>query len=341
MEVQRFYGMTLKPVSYRLICSPFAFMECLISPALLVLRGASQDHILTCSIQIIITEGPLAGKKVLVLQDLQAFRFLELPAEIRNMIYSHLFEDGREVQIGTYKPHGKPRRPVSPTFRTPGWGTKPQGAVWDSENGKWDGQEHSSHAILRVCRQLLSEAAPVAYGGNIYGATRFCDLNLFLTSIGSMRRFLRHVRLPNRQHGSSSAVLVFKALRDALDLRSVIVSHTNACDARTRTWYSYYLVVTPKVLAHWLRPILNGIVERQLAVNEAAETDVLDIVKIDCVEANRWRVDIEYVCARCNAGDGGVCTRIDCAIPCKDRATHVAELQKKFRSAIAKALDME
>lgn len=45
------------------------------------------------------------------------FRFLDLPAEIRNMVYDVLFEEPGPVIIDTFKKKGRGQRAVRESFR--------------------------------------------------------------------------------------------------------------------------------------------------------------------------------------------------------------------------------
>jgi len=101
---------------------------------------------------LFINNGPLKGKHVLVLEPPQPFRFLDLPPEIRTMIYGFLFEENEPISIIRFKIRGMPRRLVISSFMEV---EKHRGLQWDAKVGTWINQPPSKLALLAVSKQLL------------------------------------------------------------------------------------------------------------------------------------------------------------------------------------------
>ncbi|KAK1807760.1 hypothetical protein LTR12_017892 [Friedmanniomyces endolithicus] len=169
---------------------------------------------------VIIREGPFKDHKVLVLDPFtQSFRFLELPPEIRTMVYVIKLKGTiATVNVSTYKPNHRPRRPCSVTFRD-----KFQHGEydWDPVTCEWLGMERSFTSLFRVNKLILAEAASVFYS-NTFNFESTKAMLLFLETIGSMRPYLRHLRLEG-VHAYDDRVrrAIFGLLESAKDLRTI------------------------------------------------------------------------------------------------------------------------
>ncbi|KAK5676315.1 hypothetical protein LTS10_011127 [Elasticomyces elasticus] len=140
---------------------------------------------------VILREGPFTGHHVLVLEPYTEppFRFLNLPPELRVMVYKVLLQEPAPIQIWSYKPTHKPRRSCRATFRD----VKLHGKLdWMAQTGKWVGQPPIYvRSLFRVNKQIFNEAAPVLYNMNTFTFQRARDLRVFLNTIGAMREHLR------------------------------------------------------------------------------------------------------------------------------------------------------
>ncbi|TLD25891.1 putative lysosomal cobalamin transporter [Venturia nashicola] len=141
----------------------------------------------------------------------QSFPFLKLPAELRNRIYHLALVPDDPIQLTeTVK---KNRRHVA---------TRTQRSVL---------QQRISHNILRTCKQVYYEAAPVLYGQPIefsdpYGHGQTA-LVCFLSQIGKHgARMLQTIILDSVKVGKVSAFAhpVFTLLIDAVNLKELRIN---------------------------------------------------------------------------------------------------------------------
>ncbi|KAK0365501.1 hypothetical protein LTR02_004629 [Friedmanniomyces endolithicus] len=169
---------------------------------------------------VILREGPFKDHKVLVLEPFtQTFRFLDLPPEIRTMVYGMMLKGTTAtVIVSTYKPNHRPRRPCGVTFRD-----KLQHGEydWDPVTCNWLGMERSFTSLFRVNKLILAEAASVFYS-NTFDFESTKAMHLFLETIGSMRPYLRSLRLTG-VHAYDDRVrrAIFGLLESAKDLRTI------------------------------------------------------------------------------------------------------------------------
>ncbi|KAK0919185.1 hypothetical protein LTR57_010936 [Friedmanniomyces endolithicus] len=106
---------------------------------------------------VILREGPFKDHKVLVLEPFtQTFRFLDLPPEIRTMVYGMMLKGTTAtVIVSTYKPNHRPRRPCGVTFRD-----KLQHGEydWDPVTCNWLGVHAYDDRVRRAIFGLLESA---------------------------------------------------------------------------------------------------------------------------------------------------------------------------------------
>jgi hypothetical protein len=130
------------------------------------------------------------------------FRFLDLPPEIRNIVYNLLF----------------PVEDMCIEFASQ------QRVPWCSETSEGNTIGLAGLAILSASRQMLEEAAPVAYGNTRFLTFNLIELRKFLERIGDMRKHLTQISLLCNVYHKSVALVVVKMLRRAKNLRKLTFS---------------------------------------------------------------------------------------------------------------------
>lgn len=190
----------------------------------------------------------------------------------------------------------------------------------------------SPQALLRVCRQIFKETAPIVYGKNCFTFWDLGDADLFLERIGSMRRFVRHVKNSTDGYRATHIRSVFKQLEDASDLRSIRFYHTTLCPDT----YNWYRGTTPELMAQLAAPLLYAVARKAVKQNRELSVDVRDIIRV-------LQTPEEHTeCYQCGAGREDKCNHWGgCRVKCADRGAHREELQQRVRSAVAKALKMD
>jgi len=121
------------------------------------------------------THGPYAGLHVLVLQpepdENEKFPFLDLPAEIRNMIYSLVLErSGYHIHLS-----GKHSGTIQTRWYKPGCGYI----------SRWDRPYSSS--LMRVNKQISAESSPYLFSRHIFEFNDSTMMQRFFEYIGSER----------------------------------------------------------------------------------------------------------------------------------------------------------
>lgn len=91
-------------------------------------------------------------------QDAHTFSFLDLPRELRDLIYAYTFHVSGTIFIYTKDPTQPERRVRAKIVRHRNIGKPEPQSVY----------KHISMGLLRTCRQLHAETAPVLYGDNIF-----------------------------------------------------------------------------------------------------------------------------------------------------------------------------
>ncbi|KAF9700372.1 hypothetical protein EKO04_002053 [Ascochyta lentis] len=112
-------------------------------------------------------------------ENAQHLSILDLPQELRDLIYSYTFH-----VHGAIMPYGNNPSPMDYTLRAFIVRHKTHG-----ENRRISVYKHISIGLLQTCRQLHAECAPVLYGDNIFrvGVNSFNDLAL------AYHQLIRHV----------------------------------------------------------------------------------------------------------------------------------------------------
>ncbi|KAM3423827.1 hypothetical protein BST61_g1226 [Cercospora zeina] len=181
-------------------------------------------------------EGPLRGLNVLLLEpSTEHFPFLDLPPEIRQMIYDELFLDLGGISITPLRRKHHEHRAVS-IDRFSGTSIE-----YSSSTGTWSKKPPSALGLLAVNKQIYQEAASTLYG-NVFKFGNFSICQTFLHGIGGMRGFLRNIRFHRFAYMKTKARAVFFKLREAKRLRSL---QLNVRDVSSeRDWYGSVRAVT-------------------------------------------------------------------------------------------------
>lgn len=172
------------------------------------------------------------------------FRFLDLPPELRNGIYSLLLGDEDSLELAS---KDRKRRGVT---------LKPTDNIHPN--------------ILRTCHQIYVEATPILYGNNTFSfkhdATSRVNISNMLTQLASGLRYIRHFRL----HTTSLVVLqrVSFMLGAAKHLESLTIMGLpdDLSDGK---------------LAHALWPLLTAAMESRREITDRRMVPVEDLVRIE------------------------------------------------------------
>ena len=278
---------------------------------------------------MIINEGPLKGRHILLLEPVivtEYFRFLALPPELRTMVYGFLFEEKAAITFENCKPVGKPRRPVRAGFRY----FPHQGMTWSKDDGKWIGQVPSNHSIMRVNKQLLQEAAAVAYGTNTFSFSDTNDLKIFVDTIGDMRAYLKHLEI-RTGYNTRKARSAFYSLRSAKALRSITIFHGLLCKQQVPMWYSQRYHTTIEGLVFDATSVLSLLHRGKKP--SANVTNVLDILRVgwdkaDCLNCKNSTSENVRTCTKCYS----------CETKCNKMKEACEEMTVSIRELVAKEL---
>lgn len=257
------------------------------------------------------------------------FRLMDLPPEIRNLIYSFMVEaDDCKVRITTSKKVHEPRRPAL------------GGGKWDAGSKRRVAPSALYSTILRTSKQVLREAAPILYGTNHFSFNGFGTLQIFLDRIGSMRKYLRFIRMDTSGFQRSKVRTSLNMLKDATDLRMLSFDHENLCLDKVPY---YFHKVTLTTFTYFVRPFLKALHRARLGSNN--EMSVLDVIKIEwerCIKCKESAPDfpVDVECRRTNTRPSFWANN-ECHVVCKDLEAHCKEVEQKCRKAFAKELNIK
>lgn len=149
---------------------------------------------------IYVTEGPLKGKKVLVIEEL-SYNLMSLSPELRVMIFRHLLVRGAKIVIG---------RPRDQTFLVNG--TNRLSRRWTGHYEAIPEKRLNGFNLMLVSKAIREEAAEVVYGCNVFELRGARAAQQFLADIGDMSFFLRHVSLANIRPTSAGGQVLIRSL---------------------------------------------------------------------------------------------------------------------------------
>lgn len=149
------------------------------------------------------------------------FRFLDLPPEIRNMVYKEVLHSGLVV----HHAHSNDRFFGSRPCQCGDWAAH-KFHIWRDDRELPSVDPNKLLAVLSVNRQIYSEAVPVFYGENEFIFANLSMLHNFLKNISLPRRqALRDVTVRYGYPGywtndSKVATAAFRLLKDSIPLKS-------------------------------------------------------------------------------------------------------------------------
>lgn len=250
------------------------------------------------------------------------FRFMDLPIELRKMVYAELMVDAQDVECETIKVYkGSSRRAVRKGFTNT---NAHRGLEWNKTAKKWIGQPHSNFMILRVCAEVNEEAAQVAYGSNRFRFYDATHMAIWLKGIGGMRHHLRVLHLSGG-YRDVKMPSIFRALRNATNLRIFSIEH----DAITR----YKATILPKaatIATHCSKMVKHLQHAKRFRLRHQGVLNIVQIVS-----------EYSKHCYDCKRGHKCSMYRRCCKVACKDLPDHVANLNAAVRSILAKKLGFE
>ncbi len=275
-----------------------------------------------------LTHGCQPGNQAILVQPFQPFRPMDLPMELRTIIYNLVLikPTPTPIQIVSFKVPSRDRRPVQ---RGRQLRIGHEGLTWDKQQGKWLRMAPSSLAITQVNREVSAEALEVVYGSNTFVFPETSDMDTFIRTIGSNERFVRYHEVPGESSWTDKrSSKIFRSLPPLANLRSIKINHRVVCSTLRAvggvTFDGFISDVMP-----FLRALHNTIRQKDLSYT------VLDVVKF---------VQDAQVCSGC--GTGGHCRYRSvmgtCQVPCRgaqmDR--HCEELQGRLTALLVKELEI-
>ena len=136
----------------------------------------------------------------------QPFRFLDLPAELRNRIYDLLVVTHKPIKVTSYL-----------QVRTSVYGLSIK-------------QIEGLRAITSLVSATLMEAAPVLYGSGVFYFTSSDSMREFLAEIGSMTRYIRRIRVTAR-YSKTYLRSALHQLKQATSLQTLELEPPHSCTA--------------------------------------------------------------------------------------------------------------
>ncbi|KAI5368300.1 hypothetical protein Slin14017_G033360 [Septoria linicola] len=180
-----------------------------------------ESDISYCLKQYTIMTGAMQGHRALILVPAGNFRLLDLPIEIRQMIYGYLLTREEPIKLKRYV-----GRLVQQSF-TQGT-TKSDG--WNVELRKWRSREQHLLAITGVNKEIHQEAAEVLYSTNRFVFQDPQTLSLLSKLARGGTHHFRHIELSSSRGDSSGHLAAaINVLKDCASLRSVRLPHASVC----------------------------------------------------------------------------------------------------------------
>ncbi|KAF2165059.1 hypothetical protein M409DRAFT_24445 [Zasmidium cellare ATCC 36951] len=175
--------------------------------------GARHHRQQQYSVQYTITEGPMKGFQALVLVPSGFFRLLDLPTEVRDMIYETVGAEGT-TKLKLYRrkaPGGSKVVGAEYELRSKTWKEKRK---WDEELKKWiDKERRTALSLLQVSKQVYNEAFKVLYRSRRFRFSFECDgtLSRFFELNEKCAQHITHIVLRSSSNNQRSMEALAKA----------------------------------------------------------------------------------------------------------------------------------
>ena len=274
-----------------------------------------------------LTGGPIKGRRVLLLEPFETFRLLDLPPELRGMIYDILLNELKPtIKMGCRKFSGQPRRPI----RYGEWHLAKNPGVRDGATiAEQIELEPTAVVLAQVNKQISEEFLPLVYNTNFQFADT-TSLNVFLERIGSTRQHLRHISLP-REHGYTGGrgPKTFGNLIPASALRSLTINHISICSTNGR----YGGTCSLEQFKNDILPLMESLHEsREGKDGQRSVLDIVHVASAPCIPCSK--VPPPFACKQANRG---------CMVLCHDQniAEHCEDVKSRFRALLAQELEIE
>lgn len=258
------------------------------------------------------------------LRDPSTFRFLDLPPEIRSIIYDMLVRANGPIWIGTFLSRDYVRRrAVQARFHNK-TSHHEEGFEFDARSGKWIGQPPSTFVVAQTNKTISGEVLPMIYGCNIFTFGMLSDFKIFLDGVGSNQTHLRHISFPSVYSAHYDRVgSVFFKLSGAKKLQTLSIDHTFICAKR----YPGANGADYEGFADDVMPLLQSLCNSDQASGETFR--VLDVIQV----LPSW--DCKNLCtSHCRRAP--FCCKEGCKNGAMER--HVREVSTGLRGMLAEKL---
>ncbi|CAK4033946.1 Hypothetical predicted protein [Lecanosticta acicola] len=211
----------------------------------------------------------------LELRESKALPIVELPVEIRDMIYGYCVTDGEPISLRVYHRQLGSFRLVEKSFRASKMSVHvPKN--WDPHAKKWTGRERDAFNMLQVSRQFHDETAKVLYQTNTFEFHSARALEMLIKRNPHAASYLRRVRIDDSWAFNRWQEAALKKIRLALKtlsrldgLRSFTLSGKTVTEAG----------LDADDLVNKCVPVLNEIHRR--CQQENVKAKILDALRVD------------------------------------------------------------
>ncbi|KAK4497146.1 hypothetical protein PRZ48_011596 [Zasmidium cellare] len=179
--------------------------------------------------------------------------FLDIPPELRCIIYSLLLDADCDLEVFSAPQYGKTSQPIKLEMACRG---------------------QLSPSILRVNKEIHKEAAPILYGGNVFRSEYGGQLTAFVQRIGDSAQHLRNIGYKKHEFKKDLRALL-KALKPANQLSFLSLPIELLAQERYLATYS------PRSLADQLAPFLRALQRQQRKETDKKARDLTEVVHLN------------------------------------------------------------